>query len=116
MLLRRIMAFIAGAVLIAFFLPAGAESAGGYDPAHPEYLEGSNLSCTSAILINADTGEVLFEKSPCRFIVFIRSHDQQRDPDTGFFFHFQKRFNQTLENIQFPGFSDIQRTFRTIKT
>ncbi len=64
MLLRRIMAFIAGAVLIAFFLPADAESAGGYDPAHPEYLEGSNLSCTSAILINADTGEVLFEKSP----------------------------------------------------
>lgn len=39
--------------------PAQAE----YDSDHPELLESSDLSCTAALLINADTGEKIFEKS-----------------------------------------------------
>ena len=36
---------------------------GGYDPDHPEYLENSDLSCSSAILIEYESGRVLYEKN-----------------------------------------------------
>ena len=57
---QRIAVFILAACLL--FSSAMGESS-SYDPEHPEYLEAAQLSCTSAILINADTGEVVFEKN-----------------------------------------------------
>ena len=34
-----------------------------YDPNHPEYLEQNHLTCGAAILIEADSGNVIFEKN-----------------------------------------------------
>ena len=56
----RLAAFILAA---CFLFSAAMGEAGAYDPTHPEYLEAAQLSCTSAILINADTGDVVFEKN-----------------------------------------------------
>ena len=46
-------------VLLTPALPARAE----YDPSAPENLKPEDLTCTSAILVEADTGEVIFEKN-----------------------------------------------------
>ncbi len=50
-------------VLVGCFpAPAAAEQA-AYDPDHPENLLPTHLSCSSAILIEAESGEVIFEKN-----------------------------------------------------
>ncbi len=46
-------------VLLSFTVPAFSE----YDPLFPQNLTPTDLSATSAILIEAETGEVVFEKS-----------------------------------------------------
>ncbi len=56
---RLIMVYMAGCLL---FSGARGE-ASSYDAGHPELLEASHLSCSSAILINAETGDVIFEKN-----------------------------------------------------
>ena len=48
---------LALAVFHAF--PAAAE----WDPTHPELLDPDYLTCSSAILVEADTGEIIFEKN-----------------------------------------------------
>ncbi len=50
-------------LIVLSFVPAGVGEEGGYDPNHPEYLEKSDLSCSSAILIEAESGRVLYEKN-----------------------------------------------------
>ena len=50
-------------ILGLFLFSAALGEAASYDPEHPENLEASQLSCSSAILINADTGDVIFEKN-----------------------------------------------------
>ena len=51
-------------VLLVFLLPHFAlATASEYDENHPEFLESSHLTCTSAILIEAETGNVIFEKN-----------------------------------------------------
>ena len=53
------------AVLFAFpfFSPLTAR-ADDYDERYPEILEDGHLTASSAILIEADSGQVIFEKSP----------------------------------------------------
>jgi len=52
-------------MIIFICLPiwAPAAQAREYDPTHPELLESEHLTATAAVLINADTGSVLFDKS-----------------------------------------------------
>ncbi len=51
-------------LLPGFLFPARAESdADPYDPEHPEKLQENQLAATSAILIEANSGEVVFEKN-----------------------------------------------------
>lgn len=57
----RLSALFFLTVLLVFHslsYPAKAE----YDAAHPEYLSADDLTASSAILIEADSGEVIFEK------------------------------------------------------
>lgn len=71
-LVRRTLSFFLGVVLLlTALLPAFAEEipqptlspdASPYDPDHPELLEPDQLYGASAILMTADTGEVIFEK------------------------------------------------------
>lgn len=71
-LIRRTLSFFLGVVLLlTALLPAFAEEipqptlspdASPYDPDHPELLEPDQLYGASAILMTADTGEVIFEK------------------------------------------------------
>ncbi len=46
-----------------FIPPEGPSDANPYDPVHPENLDADQLTATSAILIEANTGEVIFEKN-----------------------------------------------------
>ena len=65
---KRALALLAAALLV-FTLTARAsdlEPAEGYDSNHPELLEGDYLYAQSAILIDYETGQVLFEKNPDR--------------------------------------------------
>ena len=71
-LVRRTLAvFLCFILLLTALLPAFAEEipqptlspdASPYDPDHPELLEPDQLYGASAILMTADTGEVIFEK------------------------------------------------------
>ncbi len=47
----------------AFIPPEKPSDANPYDPEHPENLEADQLTAVSAILIEANTGEVIFEKN-----------------------------------------------------
>ncbi|MBQ8080741.1 MAG: D-alanyl-D-alanine carboxypeptidase [Clostridia bacterium] len=58
-LLHAASAIAALALLLLCCAAATAE----YDPNHPENLEVDDLTCYSAILIQADSGEVIFEKN-----------------------------------------------------
>ena len=65
---KRALAFLAAALMI-FTLNARAsdlQPAEGYDSTHPELLEGDYLYAQSAILMDYETGQVLFEKNPDR--------------------------------------------------
>ena len=59
----RIAALLMAALLFACALPPAA-LADEYDPLYPEYLSEGHLSATSAIVIEADSGKVVFEKNP----------------------------------------------------
>lgn len=68
---RTLSVFLCFILLLTALLPAFAEEipqptlspdASPYDPEHPELLEPEQLYGASAILITADTGEVIFEK------------------------------------------------------
>lgn len=56
-------------------------NANPYDETHPELLEADQLYCTSAILIEQSTGEVIFEKS--RFDHVPRFDDKDYDRAAG---------------------------------
>ena len=59
----RLMGFLAAAVLmLASFCPAAL--ADEYDKNYPELLAEGHLTAVSAILIEADSGRVIFEKNP----------------------------------------------------
>lgn len=58
--LRRLAALLIAAML---FLPAMKGSASEYDANHPENLAGNNLRASSAIVIEQDSRDVLFEKN-----------------------------------------------------
>lgn len=61
--LRQLTALIMILAISLTFLSSGGAEEGGYDPDHPEYLENSDLSCSSAILIEFESGRVLYEKN-----------------------------------------------------
>ena len=50
-------------VLFIGIFPAASASSSAYDSSHPEILEDSNLNASAAILIEADTGMVIYEKN-----------------------------------------------------
>lgn len=60
--IRRFFALLTAALLV---LPAIASvaRADDYDPAYPQFLSEGHLTCASAILIEADSGRSIFEKS-----------------------------------------------------
>ena len=51
------------AVLVLSLLPAAPAHAAEYSAEHPEILETEHLNCEAAILIEMDSGEVIFEKN-----------------------------------------------------
>ena len=59
----RLMGFLAAAVLMAAALCPRA-FADEYDKNYPELLSEGHLTAASAILIEADSGRVIFEKNP----------------------------------------------------
>ena len=61
--MARLLALVTAALLAFSCLPFSA-LADEYDPNYPENLTEGHLSATSAILIEADTGRVIFEKNP----------------------------------------------------
>ncbi|MBR6187215.1 MAG: D-alanyl-D-alanine carboxypeptidase [Clostridia bacterium] len=58
----RSLGLLLAALLFVSLFPAPA-LADEYDPLYPEYLSEGHLSATSAILIEADSGKVVFEKN-----------------------------------------------------
>ena len=60
---KRLLAFASAAALLFCFAGHSYASETQYDPNHPEYLEQSHLTCSAAILIEAESGEVIFEKN-----------------------------------------------------
>ena len=63
-MLKRLAGFVMAAMLLAvcFALPASATSS-NYDPNHPENLNDIDIDATAAILIEANTGMVVYEKN-----------------------------------------------------
>ena len=55
--------FAALLMAMLFLLPLFPARADEYDPEHPEELAAGHLNATSAILIEAESGEVIFEKN-----------------------------------------------------
>lgn len=77
MLLKRLVCFLIALLLVSGTFPAFAESAEStyveptlssdaqpYDEEHPENLDADQLIAHSAILIEASSGQVIFEKNP----------------------------------------------------
>lgn len=73
---RAITVLISFLLVFSLILPSFAEEipqptlspdASPYDPEHPELLEADQLYAGSAILITADTGEVIFEKDATEY-------------------------------------------------
>lgn len=60
---RKLLAFLAALMLLPVFLPC-APARAEYDAAHPEALTVKDLNCTACILVEAETGETVFEKNP----------------------------------------------------
>ena len=60
--LKRAACLLCVNLLLMSLLPAYAAEV-PYDPYQPQNLDPDHLTCTSAILIEADTGEVIFEKN-----------------------------------------------------
>ena len=60
--IKHIIAVLA-ALLLAFTLSASAASPADYEVAHPENLISDYLYGASCIVMNADTGDILFEKA-----------------------------------------------------
>ena len=58
---KRLTALVLAALLLCLSFSARADE---YDADYPEILEAGHLNAVSAILIEADTGEVIFEKNP----------------------------------------------------
>lgn len=58
----RALGLLLAALLCLPFFPSVARAA-EYDPLYPENLEEGHLSATAVLLIEADSGEVIFEKS-----------------------------------------------------
>ncbi len=59
---RRAAALICVFLLLAGLFPAAAQAQqADYNPSMPQYLIPEHLSGSSAILIEADSGEVIFE-------------------------------------------------------
>ena len=61
--LRTRLAGLLTAVLIFVSLLPSPALADEYDPLYPEYLSEGHLSATAAILIEAESGKVVFEKN-----------------------------------------------------
>lgn len=59
--MKRIFALLLAFFLLAINMPS--VTAANYDPDHPEILAEGHLSAQAAILIEADTGNVIFEKN-----------------------------------------------------
>ena len=59
----RWIGLLLAALLCVSLFPAPA-LADDYDPLYPEYLSEGHLSATAAILVEADTGKVIFSKNP----------------------------------------------------
>ena len=59
---RGLTVVLAVALLLVPCWAPGALAQAEYDPTQPELLESSHLDATSAILIEASSGEVIFEK------------------------------------------------------
>ncbi len=59
----RALAAAVSLVLLAVALPLSSAQAGEYDPARPDALQARNLRAESAIVIEQNSGEVLFEKN-----------------------------------------------------
>ena len=58
---KRLTALLLAALLLCLSFGACADE---YDANYPELLEAGHLNAVSAILIEADTGEVIYEKNP----------------------------------------------------
>lgn len=56
---KQLLSALMAVLLLFCAFPALAE----YDPTHPEELSGEDLTASAVILINADTGNVVFEKN-----------------------------------------------------
>ena len=63
-MLKRLAGFVMAVIILAvcFALPARATSS-NYDPNHPENLNDIDIDATAAILIEANTGMVVYEKN-----------------------------------------------------
>ena len=63
-MLKRLAGFVMAVMLFAacFAVPALATSS-NYDPNHPENLNDIDIDATAAILIEANTGMVVYEKN-----------------------------------------------------
>lgn len=59
----RIGAWIYALLLMFSLAPFSVASAAEYDPAHPDILEPEHLNCEAAILVEVDTGDIIFEKN-----------------------------------------------------
>lgn len=59
----RLCRCILTVLILLSSLPLSPAYAAEYDPEHPEILETEHLNCESAILIEMDSGEVIFEKN-----------------------------------------------------
>ena len=60
---RRVITWLCTVIMLFSLCPASPAYAAEYDPEHPEILETDHLNCESAILIEMESGEVVFEKN-----------------------------------------------------
>jgi len=60
---QRIALYLCTAVMLLSLFPVAPAYAADYDPEKPEILETEHLNCEAAILVEMDSGEVIFEKN-----------------------------------------------------
>ncbi|MBQ7455010.1 MAG: D-alanyl-D-alanine carboxypeptidase [Clostridia bacterium] len=62
-ILKRLTSLLLTAILLSALLCLPARASGGYDPVHPELLEEGDLDAYAAILVDAASGLVIYEKN-----------------------------------------------------
>ena len=60
---KRLSLWLLMFVMLFSLLPVSPAHAADYDPNRPEILETDHLNCEAAILMEIDSGEVIFEKN-----------------------------------------------------